>query len=193
MRSNLRGLVESLLGGSWLYDRGMHIRPAEPVDLPGVLTIHADAVANGVAIWTEVAPDLAEREAWLARHQEAGRLAIVAIADDPADGLPEGSVLAFGSYGPYAAKDGYRFTVENSVYVHPSAQGHGLGKALMVTLLERAAADGHHVMIALIEAGNTASIALHTKLGFEQVGLIPEVGTKFGRWLDLAILRRPLP
>lgn len=193
MRSNLRGLAESALGGSWLYDRGMHIRPAEPADLPGVLTIHADAVANGVAIWTEVTPDLAEREAWLARHQEAGRLAIVAIADDPADGLPDGSVLAFGGYGPYAAKDGYRFTVENSVYVHPSAQGRGLGKALMVTLLERAAADGHHVMIALIEAGNTASIALHTKLGFEQVGLIPEVGTKFGRWLDLAILRRPLP
>ena len=75
---------------------------------------------------------------------------------------------------------------------HPDAQGRGLGKALMVELLERATADGHHVMLALIEAENTASIALHTKLGFEQVGLLPEVGTKFGRWLDLAILRRTL-
>jgi len=170
----------------------MHIRPAEPADLPGVLTIHADAVANGIAIWTEVAPDLAEREAWLARHQEPGRLALVAVADEPEDGLPEGGVLAFGSYGPYAAKDGFRHTVENSVYVHPSAQGRGLGKALLVRLLEQATADGHHVMLALIEAGNAGSIALHTKLGFEQVGLIPEVGVKFGRWLDLAILRRAL-
>lgn len=175
-----------------LYDRGMRIRPATPADLPGVLVIHADAVANGTAIWTEVEPDLAEREAWLARHQEAGRVALVAVADAPSDPLPEGSVLGYGSYGPYAAKDGYRHTVENSVYVHPSAQGRGLGKALMVELLDRATADGHHVMIALVEAGNAGSIALHTKLGFEQVGLLPEVGTKFGRWLDLAILRRPL-
>ncbi|OII40106.1 GNAT family N-acetyltransferase [Plantibacter sp. MMLR14_011] len=170
----------------------MRIRLAEPADLPGVLAIHTDAVANGVAIWTEVTPDLAEREAWLARHQEPGRVALVAVADGPDDALPEGDVLAYGSYGPYAAKDGYRHTVENSVYVHPDAQGRGLGKALMVELLERATADGHHVMLALIEAENTASIALHTKLGFEQVGLLPEVGTKFGRWLDLAILRRTL-
>ncbi|WP_285035446.1 GNAT family N-acetyltransferase [Plantibacter sp. ME-Dv--P-095] len=170
----------------------MRIRLAEPADLPGVLAIHSDAVANGVAIWTEVTPDLAEREAWLARHQEPGRVALVAVADGPDDALPEGSVLAYASYGPYATKEGYRHTVENSVYVHPGAQGRGLGKALLVELLDRATADGHHVMLALVEAGNTASIALHTKLGFEQVGLLPEVGTKFGRWLDLAILRRPL-
>lgn len=170
----------------------MRIRLAESADLPGVLAIHADAVANGVAIWTEVTPDLAERGAWLARHQEAGRVALVAVSDGMDDGLPEGEVLAYGSYGPYATKEGYRHTVENSVYVHPDAQGRGLGKALLVELLERATADGHHVMLALIEAENTASIALHTKLGFEQVGLLPEVGTKFGRWLDLAILRRAL-
>ncbi|MGK9148146.1 GNAT family N-acetyltransferase [Plantibacter flavus] len=170
----------------------MHIRHAETDDLSGILAIHADAVANGIAIWTEVQPDLEERAAWLARHQEPGRVALVAIADDPADGMPTGSVLAFAGYGPYAAKDGYRHTVENSVYVHADAQGRGLGKALLLELLERATADGHHVMLALIESGNAGSIALHTKLGFEQVGLLPEVGTKFGRWLDLAILRRPL-
>ena len=80
-------------------------------------------------------------------------------------------------------------TRSNTVYVHPDHQGQGLGQALMQSLIEQARALQIHVMVAAIEAGNTASIRLHRQLGFEQTGLMSQVGTKFGRWLDLAFLQ----
>ncbi len=98
-------------------------------------------------------------------------------------------VLGYASFGPWRAFDGFRHTVEHSVYVHPDRHGQGIGKALMQALIERAKALNKHVMVAAIEAGNTASIGLHQQLGFEQTGLMPQVGTKFGRWLDLAFLQ----
>ena len=162
----------------------MKIRPAVDADLDAVLEIHNAAIRDSLAIWSDTEVDRSDRERWLAEQNANGHPVIVAEIN--------GAVAGYASYSQWRSKTGYRHTVENSVYVHPDAQGRGLGKALMVELLDRATADGHHVMLALIEAENTSSIALHTKLGFEQVGLLPEVGTKFGRWLDLAILRRTL-
>jgi phosphinothricin acetyltransferase len=101
-------------------------------------------------------------------------------------------VLGYASFGDWRAFDGYRHTVEHSVYVKHDQRGKGLGRHLMLALIERAQKLNKHVMVAAIEAGNQGSIAMHVKLGFVQTGLMPEVGTKFGKWLDLVYLQLKL-
>jgi len=157
------------------------IRDATAADAAGILPIYNHAALETTAIWNEAASDLAGREAWLAARQAAGFPVLV--------GEVEGTVTGFGSFGDFRAFDGYRHTVEHSVYVHPDHHRLGIGRALLVALIERARAAGKHAMIGGIEAGNTASIALHESLGFRQVGLLPQTGAKFGRWLDLAFLQ----
>jgi phosphinothricin acetyltransferase len=101
-------------------------------------------------------------------------------------------VAGYASFGDWRAWDGYRHTVEHSVYVRADRRGDGIGEALMLALIERARTSGKHVMVAAIEAGNAGSIRLHEKLGFERVGHLKEVGAKFGGWLDLAFLQLTL-
>lgn len=160
----------------------MHIRDANLSDIEGIAAIYNDAVLNTTAIWNEIAVDTANRAAWLTERQRVGYPVLVAVDDNQA-------VLGYASFGDWRAFDGYRHTVEHSVYVDKNCRGGGTGKALMIALIERARALGKHVMVAGIEAGNEASIQMHRRLGFEQVGLLKEVGTKFGRWLDLAFLQ----
>jgi len=160
----------------------MQVRDADTTHIGGIVAIYNDAVENTTAIWNEKTVDAANRAAWLAERQRVGYPVLVAID-------AEGTVAGYASFGDWRAFDGYRHTVEHSVYVRQDCRGAGIGKALMVALIERARAIGKHVLVAAIEAGNTGSIALHKKLGFEQVGLLSEVGTKFGVWLDLVFLQ----
>jgi Sortase and related acyltransferases len=159
----------------------MQIRDANGNDVEGIRDIYNDAVANTTAIWNEITVDAANRAAWLAERQAKGYPVLVAVDD-------AGSVLGYASFGDWRAFDGYRHTVEHSVYVRKNSRGGGIGTALMRRLIERARALGKHVMVAGIEAGNTGSISLHEALGFEKTGHMREVGTKFGQWLDLAFL-----
>jgi len=163
----------------------MTIRDALPRDIDGITAIYNDAVAHSTAIWNETQVDSANRLAWLAERQRAGYPVLVVV--DAAD-----AVLGYASFGDWRAWDGYRHTVEHSVYVRADQRGKGLGEALMQALIERARAIGKHVMVAGIEAGNLGSIRLHEKLGFEQVGHLREVGAKFGTWLDLVFLQLTL-
>lgn len=163
----------------------MQIRDAEDRDLAGIAAIYNDAVLNTTAIWNETAVDVENRRAWWADRQRLGYPVLVAV--DAA-----GAVLGYASFGDWRAFDGYRHTVEHSVYVRSDQRGGGIGKALMQALIDRARGIGKHVMVAGIEAGNTGSIRLHQALGFEQTGLLRQVGTKFGRWLDLAFLQLTL-
>jgi phosphinothricin acetyltransferase len=163
----------------------MHIRDAEAKDIDGIVAIYNDAVANTTAIWNEVTVDVANRAAWLADRQRLGYPVLVAVDD-------MGAVLGYASFGAWRAWDGYRHTVEHSVYVRTDQRGGGIGQSLMIELIDRARILGKHVMVAGIEAGNDASIRLHHKLGFETVGHLKEVGTKFGAWLDLAFLQLTL-
>lgn len=160
----------------------MQIRDANDADIAGITAIYNDAVVNTAAIWNETQVDVDNRRQWLLDRQKMGYPVLVAIND-------HGEVVGYASFGDWRAFDGYRHTVEHSVYVRNDQHRSGIGKALMVELIERARAIGKHAMVAGIEAGNAASIKLHEKLGFQQVGLLPEVGTKFGRWLDLAFLQ----
>ncbi|AON56945.1 MULTISPECIES: GNAT family N-acetyltransferase [Herbaspirillum] len=159
----------------------MQIRDAELADIAGITPIYNDAVANTTAIWNETLVDDRNREDWLTARRQSGYPVLVAVAD--------GKVLGYASFGDWRAFDGYRHTVEHSVYVHKDHRGEGLGRALMEALIARARALGKHVMVAGIDASNSGSISLHKKLGFEQVGYLPQVGTKFGKWLDLAFLQ----
>lgn len=162
----------------------MMIRAAGPGDAAAILEIHNAAVTHSTAIWTDQLETVADREAYLAEHAAAGHAVLVAEAD--------GVVVGYASFGTWRQKNGYRLTVDDSVYVRDGHQGAGVGRALLAELIERARAGGFHVMIADIEAGNTGSIRLHERFGFEVCGTIREVGTKYGRWLDLTVMRLEL-
>jgi L-amino acid N-acyltransferase YncA len=162
----------------------MHIRNATADDLPAILEIHNTAIATSTAIWTDDLTDLTERERWFADHAERDNPVLVAETD--------GAVIGYAALGPWRAKTGFRHTVEDSVYVREGAQGAGVGHHLLTALLDLARSRGYHVMIADIEAGNAASIRLHERHGFQHCGTVPEVGTKFGRWLDLTVMRLQL-
>lgn len=163
----------------------MRINDAIADDIDGIAAIYNHAVTTTTAIWNEVTVDAANRAAWLAERRRLGYPVLVARDET-------GAVLGYASFGDWRAWDGYRHTVEHSVYVRADRRGGGVGTALTVALIERARALGKHVMVAGIEAGNAASIRLHHKLGFETVGYLKEVGTKFGAWLDLAFLQLTL-
>ncbi|MBP1850147.1 GNAT family N-acetyltransferase [Rhizobium halophytocola] len=156
------------------------IRDAVEADLPVIRDIYNDAVENTTAIWNEILVDLDNRRAWFEARRARGFPVLVAEV--------EGRTVGYASYGDWRAFDGYRHSVEHSVYVDRTCRGAGLGRTLLAALIDHAGAHGVHVMIAAIEAGNAASIGLHEKLGFRMVGIHREVGTKFGRWLDLAMM-----
>jgi L-amino acid N-acyltransferase len=159
------------------------IRLAEPADAEPIRAIRNDAIAHSTAMWTTRLLSPGDGQAWLDENL-ARRSAYVAEAG--------GEVAGFANWSPWRPKDGYRHTVEDSVYVVQGHEGHGLGTELLGTLIAAARESGAHVMMASIEASNARSVALHARLGFELVGTAREVGTKFGRWLDLTMMRLSL-
>jgi L-amino acid N-acyltransferase len=160
------------------------VRPAESADLPAILAIYNDAVANTTAIWNETPADLANRQAWHDARVRQGYPVLVAEED--------AAVVGYGSFGDFRAFEGYRFSVEHSVYVAEGSRRRGIASALITALTERARDLGKHVMIAGIAADNDGSVALHARLGFVETARMPEVGTKFGRWLDLVFMQKLL-
>jgi phosphinothricin acetyltransferase len=156
------------------------VRDATEADLPAIRDIYNHAVEHTTAIWNETVVDLDNRLEWFRIRQARGFPVLVAEKD--------GRISGYASYGDWRAFEGFRHTVEHSVYVDKDHQGAGIGRQLMTALIERAGENGVHVMIAGIEAGNLASIKLHEKLGFRNGGTFFEVGIKFGRWLDLTFM-----
>jgi len=160
------------------------VRSASDADLPAILAIYNDAVLRTTAIWMDAAVDLAERRAWYDARRARSYPVLVAETD--------GTTVGYGSFGDFRPFEGYRFTVEHSVYVAEQARGKGIGAALLQTLIEEARKLGKHVMVGGIAADNTASLALHTRLGFRETARMPEVGRKFGRYLDLVFMQKTL-
>lgn len=155
------------------------IRPARPEDLEAINAIYNHYVAASACTYQEEPETMEGRRAWFGRHGAAHPV-IVAETD--------GCVVGWGSLSPYHARSAYRHTVEDSVYVADTCRGRGVGKALLHELVLRARALGHRAIIAQIDGGQAASIALHARFGFEQVGRLSQVGFKFGRWLDVVIM-----
>lgn len=158
----------------------MIIRDATDADIPAITAIYNDAIAHTVSVWHDDVVDTDNRLAWLRDHQEHGYPVLVAELD--------GAVVGYARYGEFRHFSGYRYTMEHSVFIREDARRQGIGRALMAELIERARGGGVHVLVGAIEAGNTGSIALHRELGFEDAGVLREVGWKADRWLDLAFL-----
>lgn len=165
--------------------RNLILRPCETADLPAITAIYRVAVLTGRASFEIDAPDEAE----MARRREA-------LLDGTYPYLVaeiEGRVAGYAYAGLYRARLAYRSTVENSVYVDPEAQGHGIGSRLLKALIEEAAARGFRQMIAVIgDSANLPSIRLHARAGFTHVGVLRSVGWKHETWLDTVLMQRDL-
>lgn len=162
------------------------IRPAVQQDLPAVLAIYNAEVLRGFATWNDQAHSL---EAF--QH----KLQALQAQDFPFLVIEDQEKMRIAGYADYAAFrnfSGYRRTVEHSVYIAPDYARQGLGKRLLLQLIAHARSRSVHVMVAGIDHGNAASIALHQQLGFAQTGYMPQVGQKFGEWRDLVLMQRLL-
>ncbi len=160
------------------------LRPARSADLEPLRTIYNPAVLHSTASY-DYAPRSSEKQLdWFAAKQAGGWPVLVAQAGE--------TVAGFASYGPFRAWEGYRFTVEHSVYVDQRFRRSGIASALIGALMAQARAQGLHLMVAAIDAANAGSIELHRRLGFEDAGVLREAGYKFDRWLDLAFMTRRL-
>ncbi len=161
------------------------IRPARAADIPAITRIYAHAVEHGTASFELTAPDETE----MARRMQAllkdNFPYIVAELD--------GAILGYAYASFYRARPAYRFTVENSVYVAPESHRRGIGKALLIRLIEACTALGFRQMIAVIgDSNQAASIGVHRACGFEPAGNLKNIGYKFGRWLDTPLMQLSL-
>ena len=160
------------------------LRDAAPADLAAMLAIYNHAVLHTTASYDYLPRGEDRQREWFAAKQAAGLPVLVAEQD--------GQVAGYASYGPFRAWDGYRFTVEHSVYVGEAFRRRGIASALLDRLLAQAAGQGMHLMVGAIDAANAGSIALHRRLGFVEAGVLKEAGYKLERWLDLLFMTRKL-
>jgi len=166
------------------------VRDATPADLAQVQVIYAHHVRHGVASFEEEPPDLDE----IVRRFEGLRArGLPYLVADSGDGSAKPAILGYAYAAPYRLRSGYRFTVENSVYVAPDRARRGAGRALLGVLIDRCTELGYRQMIAVVgDSANESSIGLHEAFGFVRAGQLRSVGFKFGRWIDSVILQRPL-
>lgn len=161
----------------------MEIRDANEGDLPAILAIYNEVIANSTAVYTETPATLDDRRAWFEARRKAG-FPVLAAAD-------ASGAIGFATFGEWrGAWPGYLRTVEHSIHVRADRRGTGVGAALMRPLISRAGLAGKHVMIGGIDATNEASLRFHARLGFEQIAHFREVGRKFDRWLDLVFVQK---
>lgn len=164
----------------------MKVRPATQADIPAILEIYNDAVLTTTATYDYDPRPLEHRVQWFEDHQKA-KLPMFVAEDDA------GKVAGWSSLSKYHDRMGYRFTVENSIYVAAHARGRGVGKLLLAPLVQSARDLRLRAIIAVIDATNEASVRLHAGFGFVEVGRFPKVGFKFGRWLDVVYMELLLP
>jgi len=160
------------------------IRPATPADIPHITAIYAKFVLTSTATSEIVPPDETEMYRRWRAVLDRGLPYLVAEL--------EGYVVGFCYASQFRPREGYRYTVEDSIYVRSDCIGHGVGKLLLAELIRECQAKGCHSIVACIVGNNPTSVALHASLGFQQAGLLPEAGKKFGEWLSLMMMQRLL-
>jgi L-amino acid N-acyltransferase len=161
------------------------IRPARTADVLAILAIYNEAVLHTTASWDYEPNTLDQRTHWFDQHQAQGLPVLVAVND-------AGVVVGWGSLSKFRERIGYQYTVEHSVYVAPDHQRQGIGRLLVLALIDAACRLGKRTLIGGIDATNEASLRLHQNLGFEEVAHFKQVGYKFERWLDLIFVQRTL-
>jgi L-amino acid N-acyltransferase len=155
---------------------GIVIRNATEADLVAINDIYNHYVRHSTCTYQEEPETIENRRQWFRHHGEKHPVIVAERA---------GQVIGWGSLSPYHPRSAYRHTVENSVYLHHDHHRQGIGSLLLKELIVRARQLGHRVIIAGIDAGQEASVALHAKFGFEKVGHMKQVGYKFNCWLDV--------
>ena len=163
---------------------GYTLRAATAADLPAIVEIYNEVIANSTAIFSDTPITLENRRAWFQDRVDKNYPLLVA---EDATG-----VLGLATFGDFRSFPGYRYTVEHSVHVRADARGRGIGKRLVEALFAPALALGKHVMVGGIDADNAASIAFHQRLGFVESGRMAEVGRKGGHWLNLVFMQKIL-
>lgn len=162
------------------------IRDSEPADVPAIAAIYAYAVMTSLATFDEQPPSVEEMRRRRADVVDIGLPFLVAAS-------PSGQILGYAYAAAFRRRTGYRFTLEDSIYVERSMTHYGIGTALLTALIDRCAAAGYRQLVAVIaNAGQAASIGLHEKLGFTMIGVMPAVGFKFRRWIDVVLMQRAL-
>jgi L-amino acid N-acyltransferase YncA len=161
------------------------VRSSRESDLDAIAAIYAHAVTHGTASFELDPPDRAEMARRRAAILEGGYPYLVAERD--------GEILGYAYAGAYRTRPAYRSTVEDSIYVAASAQGQGVGRALLAALIEACEALDFRLMVAVIgDEDSHGSIGLHQSLGFEPAGILKGIGYKHGRWLSTVLMQRPL-
>lgn len=163
----------------------VNLRPATPADAEALAEIYGEQVLHGAATFELDPPDAAEMDRRRREIESHGFPFLVAEVDGVVDGY------AYASR--FRPRIGYRYTVEDSVYIRRESRGRGLGRLLLARLIEECAALGARQMVAVIgDSANEASIRLHERFGFRRVGVLEKVGWKFERWFDAVILQREI-
>ncbi len=161
------------------------VRDTHTEDIPAITEIFANEVTHGTASWAYEPPETPEMLQKFKTLQAQGYPFLTALIDN--------QVVGYSNASAYRPREGYRFLVEDSIYVDQRFRGRGIARMLLTELIERCTEGGFRQMIAVIgDSKNTPSIELHSSLGFEQVGLLPNIGYKFDRWLDSVLMQRGL-
>lgn len=153
------------------------IRAATAADLEAINDIYNYYVLHSTCTYQEDPETMDGRQDWFDHHGDKHPVIIAETAG--------GKVVGWGSLSAFHPRSAFRHTVENSVYVHHQHQHCGIGTLLLQELIARARALGHRAIIAAIDGEQAASVAIHARFGFEKTGRLPQVGFKFGRWLDV--------
>tara|TARA_Y100001970_G_C13676074_1_gene575417 strand:- start:6 stop:506 length:501 start_codon:yes stop_codon:yes gene_type:complete len=159
----------------------LELRLARNEDAEAIREIYNNEVSSGTATFDLVPRTPEQQREWMTERSGAH---VVLVAE------VEGEIMGFGALSRYMKRPAYSTTVENSVYVRPECQGQGIGETILNSLIDRAAEHGFHTIIARIGSESEGSVALHRKVGFEEIGREREIGRKFGRWLDVVIMQR---
>lgn len=160
------------------------IRPAEAGDMAAIKALMEPVIRETTASFASYERSAQEWADLAEARRKAGRPFDVAVRG--------GEVLGWASYDQFRGNDGYRFCMEHSVYIAAAARGTGMGRALMTRVEDHARTAGHHSMMGGIDGDNTGSIDFHLALGYRAVARVPQVGFKFGRWLDLVLMQKML-
>jgi phosphinothricin acetyltransferase len=159
------------------------VRLARPDDAEPTRRIYNREVTGSTVTFDLRPRTLEEQRLWIEEHSGAHPALVALVGDE---------VVGFASLSPYRSRPAYSTTVEDSVYVDADQRGRGVGRLLLTEALNLAATSGFHAVMARIVGTHEASIGLHRACGFELVGIEREVGRKFGRWLDVALMQRLL-
>lgn len=163
----------------------LEIRAATAADIPAITAIYGEAVQFGTATFELIPPDVTEMTRRFTALATDGFPYLVAVQD--------GQIAGYAYAGRYHNRPAYRFTVENTIYLAPDSQRRGVGTRLLQRLIDDCEAMGFRQIIALVgDSANAGSIGVHTRCGFQTIGIHPDVGFKFERWLDIVTMQRAL-